>query len=147
MFGVMLGVILCFPQNYSDGLRKLSPFGAVLCEDGAAGFGDAVVAAGTIVFGAFVGLHVTSGFEFVERGVEGAFFEVENAFGAGFDGLGDGVAVGWGLGEGFEDQGGEGAFEVHSIPWIPMHRIEESTGVSRGIFSAQKSRGAATPRP
>jgi hypothetical protein len=43
---------------------------------------------------------VAGGFELVERRVESAFFEVEDALGAGLYGLGDGVAVGWALGEG-----------------------------------------------
>src|SRR3984957_9491404 len=105
--------MLCLPQNNGDSLRDGAPFGAVFDEYGTAGLCDAVVATRAIIFGAFVGFHVAGGFEFVERGVEGAFFEVEDAFGAGFYGLGDGVAVGWALGQGLEDQGGESAFEIH----------------------------------
>src|SRR5580698_7898758 len=105
--------MLCLPQDDGNSSGKRAPFGAIFREQCAAGFGDAVVAARAIVFGAFVGFHVAGGFELVERRVESAFFEVEDALGAGLYGLGDGVAVGWALGEGLEDQGGEGAFEIH----------------------------------
>ena len=79
----MSGLILCLPQDNGNCLRDGAPFGAVFGEQGAAGFDDAVVTARAIVFGAFVRFDVAGGFEFVERGVEGTFFEVEDAFGAG----------------------------------------------------------------
>src|ERR1700722_2406178 len=110
---VTLADMFCLPQNDGNSFGNCAPFGAIIREQSAAGFCDAVVAARAIVFGALVGFNAAGGFEFVERGVGGAFFEVEDAFGAGFDGLGDGVAVGRALGEGFEDQGGERAFEIH----------------------------------
>jgi hypothetical protein len=51
----------------------------------------------------------------VESGVKGAFFDVEE-FGAGLlDERGDAVAVAGGLGEGLEDEEGEGALESVSF--------------------------------
>jgi len=105
--------MFCVSQDHGNSFGNCAPFGAIFSEQAAAGFCDAVVAARAIVFGAFVGFDVAGGFEFVQRRIERALFEVENAFGAGFDGLGDGVAVGRALSEGFEDQSWQRPFEIY----------------------------------
>ena len=105
------------------------PLGAVLGKSFATRIGDQIVAARTAVFDAFVGIDHAFALQFVECGVEGAFFEIEDALGALFDLLGDAIAVGGFADEGFEDEGGEGPFEVHLIHCIPMHRKSLIAGI------------------
>src|SRR5579862_147008 len=108
--------------------RELAPFGPITGQHGASRLGDSVVASRAALFDAVVGLDHTFVFQFVERGVESAFLEIQYSLRAFLDLLSDTIAVAWLVRQGLQNQGGERPLKVHRIPRISMHRIRDCPG-------------------
>src|SRR5450755_4832046 len=77
------------------------------------GVRDAVVAPWPALLNAFIGLYQRFVFQLVKRWVKSAFLEIQYAFRAFLDPLGNTITVARLMCQCFQNQAGEGSFKVH----------------------------------
>jgi hypothetical protein len=114
-----IGIVLLPGESHGLGLedeRDCVGVAAPLFELGvellAARWSEGVELGHAAVFGFFpFGGDEAFALEAVEGGVEGALLDLEDFLGGDEDALGDAVAMGWGGGDGFEEEEFEGALE------------------------------------